>query len=346
MKIDPNRLRTLRQRKKLSRPDLERAAGITVRTIQRLENEPDECKTTREDTVNRLAKALDVEPGVLTGELDMPDADRVPDTEPDPVRIGAQIAPKARLAYDLIKRRYGVTATDVITMAPLLFTLLAEGSLAWRREKLKEAREAIRQLEQIGGYWRGGLDIGLGEAVYHGIDREEKSIRMADLFGERLLDDPDDTLVDRNFFDLSDENPFADYLRILAADLDIPESVTVDDGELDFRVEFRFPYYGICDEELNGIANRSPIGRAALESGFVGLSEIPRELMAEENGEERQKWLEDRMSEKFSGMNEEALAEFLKKVAPVLVGSKTKKMLEENESGMSKPETENEGDEQ
>ncbi len=346
MKIDHECLRRLRKSKPLSIQRLADMAGINARTVQRLEKEPDKCKTTREDTVLRLAKALDVEPGVLTGELDMPDADRVPDTEPDPVRIGAQIAPKARLAYDLIKRRYGVTATDVITMAPLLFTLLAEGSLAWRREKLKEAREAIRQLEQIGGYWRGGLDTGLHEAVYHGVDREEESIRRADLFGKRLLDDPDGTLVDRNFFDLSEENPFADYLHILAADLDIPESVTVDDGELDFRVEFRFPYYGICDEELDRITNASPVGRAALEMGFLRLSEVPEELMEEAKHEERQKWLEDRMSEKFSGMNEEELADFLKELAPVLVSSKTKKMLEENEPGMSKPETENEGDEQ
>ena len=60
MKVDSDRLRTLRQRKKLSRPDLERVSGITVRTIQRLENEPDKCRKTREDTVNELAKALDV----------------------------------------------------------------------------------------------------------------------------------------------------------------------------------------------------------------------------------------------------------------------------------------------
>ena len=143
MKVDSDRLRTIRQRKKLSRPDLERASGITVRTIQRLENDPDECKSTREDTVMRLAKALEVEPGVLTGELPVPEPGESPASEPDPVRIGAQIPPKARLAYDLIKRRYGVNATDVITMAPLFFTLLAAGSLAWRREKSEEAWEAF-----------------------------------------------------------------------------------------------------------------------------------------------------------------------------------------------------------
>ena len=190
MKIDANRLRTIRLQKKLSRPDLERASRITVRTIQRLENEPNECKTTREDTVMGLAKALEVEPGVLTGELPLPDPETTTVAESDPVRIGAQIPRKVRLAYDLIKRRYGVNATDVITMAPLFFALLAEGSLALRRQRLEEAREASRQLGQIDGYWRGGLATGLDDAVYNGIEREEESISSADLFGEHLTEDP------------------------------------------------------------------------------------------------------------------------------------------------------------
>ena len=67
----------------------------------------------------------------------------------DRVQMGAQVAPKTRLAYDLIKRRYGVSATEIINMAPLFFALLAEGSLAWRREKLEEAEEAIKRLNQI-----------------------------------------------------------------------------------------------------------------------------------------------------------------------------------------------------
>ena len=340
MKIDPNRLRTLRQRKKLSRPDLERVSGITVRTIQRLENEPDESKTTREDTVIRLAKALDVEPGVLTGELDMPDAEKVPGTEPDPVRIGAQIPPKARLAYDLIKRRYGVNTTDVINIAPLLFTLLAEGSLAWRREKLEEAREAIRQLEQIGGYWRGGLDIGLHEAVYHGVGREEESIRRADLFGKRLLDDPDSSLVDRNFFDLSEENPFADYLRKVADELAAPGFVDVDWGKLDFRSEFRFPYYDICNDELDRMSNGSLVCRIALQIGFVEFSEIPIELMTKDSAGGRQKWIEDKLSEAFKGQKLDNVENVLFRFAALSMGDKTKKMIEKKQSQSTSSEAE------
>ena len=273
MKIDSDRLRTIRKRKKLSRPDLERASGINMRTIQRLENEPDECKTTREDTVMRLAEALDVEPGVLTGEWDLPDADEAPFAEPGRVRIGAQIAPKARLSYDLIKRRYDVNATDVIYIAPLLFTLLAEASLAWRRERLEEAREASRQLDQIDGYWRGGLGTGLDDAVYNGITREEESISSADLFGEHLYDDPGTGLIDRYFFDSEEVNPFVDFLRKMADELAIPGIVEIDEGMLDVELDYSFPYYEICGIELDNIAKRSLIGRFALE---IGLCEFPK----------------------------------------------------------------------
>ena len=319
VKIDPDRLRTLRQRKKLSRPELERVSGITVRTIQRLENEPDECKTTRDDTVIRLANALDVGPGVLTGELDMPDADEAQVAEPDSVRIGAEIEPKVRLAYDLIKRRYGVNTTDLINMAPLFFALLAEGSLARRREELKEAREASPQLDQIDEYWRGGLGTGFYDAVYHGIEREEESIRTTDLFGERLLDDPDSSLLDSNLFnpdrvDLEGDNPFAGYLRKLADELAIPGIVNVDVGELDFELDFRFPKYEVWPEELSYIVNGSRKCRLALEFGLLRVSEIPDNFMAGGMDKERQEWIEDRISEKLKDSKNEIFAPIFQQI--------------------------------
>ena len=346
MKIDPNRLRTLRQRKKLSRPDLERISGITVRTIQRLENEPDECKTTREDTVIRLAKALEIEPGVLAGELPLPEPNEAPASEPDPVRIGAQIPPKVRLAYDLIKRRYGVNATDVITMAPLFFTLLAAGSLAWRREKSEEAWEAFLRLEDIEGYWRGSY-VSAYSTMEFGAVAEDDSIENSDLFGNELLDSSPGTLLDDGFFDPTCENPFATYLRKLATDLGIPGIVDVDGGELDFGLEFRFPYYDVCGDELDKIANASAIGRAALEMGFLRLSEIPKELMAKDKEEDRQQWLEDRMSAKFEGLKKEKLKKFFKALTILAhVSPKTKELLEEHESRNNIPETEKKGDDQ
>ena len=154
MKIDPKSLRSLRQKQGLTRPQLAERAKITVRTIQRLENEPQQCQKSRKDTLERLAKALGVKEDVLTGELPFHESGKAPASDSERVQIGAQIVPKVRLAYDLIKRRYGVSATEIINMAPLFFALLAEGSLAWRREQLKELKEGIDRLEQIDGFWR------------------------------------------------------------------------------------------------------------------------------------------------------------------------------------------------
>ena len=345
MKIDPNRLRTLRQRKKLSRPDLERAAGITVRTIQRLENEPDESKTTREDTVLRLAKALDVEPGVLTGELALLDAEKAPVAEPDPVRIGAQIAPKVRLAYDLIKRRYGVNATDLINMAPLFFTLLAEGSLAWRRRKLKRTkRRGIRRLSKMQDEIGNRMFGLVAEYAYEAYLLEKESIGKADLFSDHLFDDHGYAINDLCDVpvDSTKENPFANYLRKLTKDLPDTGIVSVDEGTLNISSDFRFPYYDICKAVLNKIANDSEIARSSLETGYARLSEIPEKLNAQVANEERQKWLEERLPDNLRDSSEKDRDLIRKVVSMHPTDERSRNFLEEGADA----DHENGGDEQ
>ena len=157
MKIDPERLHSLRNKKGFTRSQLAQRSGISERTIQRLENEPQRSQKSQEHTLNSLAQALGVEkePGVLTGELPLPNSDKAPTGDnSDRVQIGAQIAPKTRLAYDLIKHRYGVSRTEIINMAPLFFVLLAEGSLAQRREKLKEVEDMLGAIGRNKGHGR------------------------------------------------------------------------------------------------------------------------------------------------------------------------------------------------
>ena len=246
MQIDPARLLELRQRKKLSRPQLAEMSKVAERTIQRLEKEP---QPSRKNTLERLAKALGVKLDVLTGEEPLPESGKAPDSER--IQIGAQIVPKARLAYDLIKSRYGVSATEIINMAPLFFALLAEGSLAWRREQLKELKEGIDRLEQIDGFWRGQSLLFAMTPSPEDIEAEEDSIAKADLFGEHLLGCMTYDL------DPSTDNPFASYLRKLKADLAIPGVVDVDSGHPMFGSPLKFPDYNICRDELDRIANNS-----------------------------------------------------------------------------------------
>ena len=140
MKIDPDRLLSLRKKQGWSRPQLAKRSGITVRTIQRLESESESQRgqKSQEHTVDSLAKALGVESGVLTGELPLPESGKVPVSDTERVQIGAQIVPKVRDSPTTS------SSADMAVSAPprssafgtaLSFTLIAEGSLAWRRKR-------------------------------------------------------------------------------------------------------------------------------------------------------------------------------------------------------------------
>lgn len=294
MPINPERLRRLRKGRNLSRAKLSERARMSERTIRRLESDSEASEKPHELTLERLAGALRVEEGVLTGELPFPDLDE--SATPEPVQIGAKIDPMARLAYDFIKRHYGVSATEIIDMAPLFFVLLAEGSLAQRRERMKETYEAIDHLERI---WQSTDDASPyfnvaanTQEVTEWIELEEASIRKTDLFGEGLLSDSKNPWI-ADPFDPYDTNPFADYLRGLADALDKRSVVfCLQTGLLGSPP--RFPFYRICDGMIEAIANGSYEALRALTSGAVRLDDIPEELMAEGTGEARAEWLADR----------------------------------------------------
>ena len=272
MKIDAERLRTLRTSQGLSQAKLADKAKIHARTIRRMEREPEQCRKTREETVSMLAKALDVEPGVLTGDLPAPRFGKEPRSAPMRSPISAQIFSKSRLAYDLVSRRYGVTRSEIINLAPLFFALIAEGSLKWRREKLKEVDEAIGHIENPSAL----------HDLSEMIQEEESSLNNADVLGEQREEHITGHLLPYN--------PFARYLHEL-------DRLAVDDDQAHssgMRID-----YQICGDELAWITNRSRRARMCLEAGHARISEIPEEHMAEDAGEERAKWLEKQIPASF-----------------------------------------------
>ena len=341
MKIDPDRLRYLRKKQKLSLVKLAEKTrrvnppGITEKTIQRLEATSQQNTAVREHTIESLVKALNIDVGVLTGELPLPESDNMLADNPERVQIGAQIAPKARLAYDLIKRQYGVSATEIINMAPFFFALLAEGSLAQRREKVEEGLERLQQIEfgyGVFGYADTVADMVIGE--------EYESISKNDLFGEHLQD-----MIGGSPFDPDEDNPFAHYLRKLADELAKPDIVEVDRDRDDLRFGSppKFPDYDICSDELDRIANGSPDARRALETGHARFAEIPEEFMAEDASEARAKWLEDKLPGIYKALGEagDLLAD---RVA--VTSDENRKLVEKVDSQKTNSETEKEGDDQ
>ena len=285
MNVVPQRLRAIRTQRGLSRRELADRATVSEKQLQRLEFPEHAPRTIRPDTLARLAAALGVEPEQLTGE---------PPTQHDAkqVRITASLLPGVRLAYDLVERRYGFTAGQLINAAPLFFTILAEGSLAWRRVGLVELRAFESRLREIGGPRRFRYGYYARE-VSEGGALEEQAIQNGKLF-----DDPLDEDMDQ--YDLQDEinrNPFADYLATLADELGKPEFVDLDPlGHGRVGGLSDVPGHRVCSEDLARVASLDSDAAYALHAADVRLSEIPDELAGEDKADARRKWIERRLS--------------------------------------------------
>ena len=283
--VSPNVVRQLREDKRLARTRLAAKANLSERQLRRIEESDAPTVSVRDNTLMNLARALEVEPSVLTGESPPPKVTpRLAPAERSAIR--AMIEPKARLGYTLLKQRYGVNATDLINMAPLFFTLLAEGSLAWRQEQLADAEEAM---ERAAAFGNGHLAcMNAVHRAENGLSCERQSIEALDLFGEKIADD-----AYQWGYDSSTNNPFADYLRKLADDLGKSDVVSVGHGELGF-MSLEYPDYDLCGAELDTITNRSSQARWVLEVGHARLDQVPAELRGEDAAEQRAAWLESK----------------------------------------------------
>ena len=292
MPIDPKRLTELRKRKGLNQTQLATRARISSRQIARIESEASAGSTARDRTINKLAEALDVKPSVLTGEMSMPEAS-APSSLGRVRQVSAWVQPNAGLAYALIKRRYGVSLTTIINAAPLMFVLLAEGSFAWRREKLKEVKEATERLHSSGS--RHLLStFGGADRADNGAEAERQSIESRNLFGDDVLE----CLVEDGF-PLASTNPFAEYLCDLAAKIDDEDIVNVAaSGWIADRGALKnFPKFEICNGDVDRFTGGSKRLNFALRMGFLRVDHIPEELLTDDVAEGRRQWLDQQFEE-------------------------------------------------
>ena len=216
--IHPKRLRDLRTRKKFSRRKLAIKSGVSEKQIGRVETSDSDVPV-RMNTMIKLASALGVDAQML---LDDPTTlDPLPVPPSQDVQLSIKISSQVRLAYDLVKHRYGPSQKDIINLAPLLFVLLAEGSLSWRRQWLEEAKAAMARLEQLTSeremFNSEELDLEWDESF----EAEQESIKKNELLGDEILSG-------KGYWDSFDdmETPFLDYVTRLTKELNI--SVMVD----------------------------------------------------------------------------------------------------------------------
>src|SRR5215831_10548536 len=208
--IDPERLRQMRKLCELTQDELaQKAQPLNKQRVYQLESR--RCRV-RKGTLERLAIALRVEPGVLTGEKPIPKAASRVTASPDGTRLNVRVGASIRNAFLEVSEQYGVPVRWIAQIAPLLFVIVAEASLKRRRKKVEELKaERDRYEERISDLGLDYLDFPTNtneenRIIYY----EEESINRNDLFG----------LGGYNDYGGDDLNPFLVFVKELTKDSD------------------------------------------------------------------------------------------------------------------------------
>jgi transcriptional regulator with XRE-family HTH domain len=197
--INPATLKHLRKLRGLSQQDLANRVNCKKDTISRWERGL-HLDVRRREVRHELAKALRVEWPVLTKPIE-PGL-----TEDKPKTLKVKVSRSLNNKLALLESRYhlaGLHRSDIIELAPLLFLIVAEGSLLKRSRKLDDFENAINEAN---------------EAMPHLALQSEELKEM--LNAENWLIDEND--IDGGLCEGRLDNPFFDHIRDLAEG--IPES--------------------------------------------------------------------------------------------------------------------------
>ena len=277
--IHPEALKAFRARKHWTQEQLADATKgqkkVSLPTIKRIESTKESTYPANDRVAEALAKALGV---------GIEDFSKAPSEEEDreatlrksgyrPLRT--MLDAETSLAYYMVQHIYGVPIRSQIEMAPLFTALLAEASLAWRRERVAEIEAAADRLMDLGdGHFS------FANAAYRSLDGaadERKSIERRDLFGEHVGPDAFDL-----GYDPSQNNPFSDFLEHLAKKT---EAKTISfDTDFGWKTSDGLPAYRIGADIIEHLTGGDPDAEYAILRGHVRLKDIPKDLLGDEKG--------------------------------------------------------------
>ena len=312
MSIHPETLKLHRTLRHLSQADLATASKVSKKTISRIETGEAKPDGIRQNTVERLAKALDSTPEALarSPQADRQDARSVDDRlRSIRMRKIVDIIEQGKaLEYELVAQRYDIPMRALLEIMPLCFTLLAELSLKKRRQRLEDLAEAFDGYTTL-------LPKHLphGHVAYSDFEKatgdEEDSIASNDLFGAKMPEDGFSSAYEHGF-DPESSNPFYDFLYELADDLD-PEIVELD-GVLN---SYLLPEYSVCNGDLERLTGGARRADYALLRGYAHVADIPKKLRGDDASAERTAWLEDHVPEEKWEEEEKSHADFSARLA-------------------------------
>jgi len=292
--INPEALKFFRNRKPWTQERLADATKgqkkVSLPTIKRIESTKEGNYPANDRVAEGLAKALGV---------GIEDFSKAPSEEEDrkaslrksgyrPLRT--MLDAETSLAYNMVQHIYGVPIRSQIEMAPLFTALLAEASLAWRRERVAEIETAANRLMALGGG-----HFSFAHAAYRSLEGatdEQESIEKRDIFGEHVGPDAFDL-----GYDPSQNNPFSDFLKHLAEKAEVEEKTIFFDKNFGWKTSDGLPAYRIGADLIEQLTGGDPDAEYALLRGHVRLKDIPKDLRGEKMEASRIAWMIARIPE-------------------------------------------------
>jgi transcriptional regulator with XRE-family HTH domain len=261
--IRPDTLRSLRKQRRLTLDTLAEKAGVDKQTIHRLES--GQTDHPRNTTLERLAKALDVEADALAGSIDEGEAAAV--SEPSKSQINLRISNRARNALLLVCERYHVRPAQIVELAPLLFNWAAEKCF----QRFDERFEALQaQASQI------------SDAI------ERFNSDNLNLFGDSPAPNPfldADLEMDMHFADFGlfggrhdAATPISDLLDELVSEMNESSPTNGEQAEFAGWYANSSPDYSICKQEATWLADGDEVALENLLKGYAPLHELPKEF--------------------------------------------------------------------
>ncbi len=294
--VHPETLKILRKKMGLSQEGLAEASKVSKKTIARIETR--KGGKTRASTVDELAKALRVKPEKLGKE---PDHEAMHNEE---LRIkygwgvvNIRLDGETLIAYDLVAAQYGVHMLNVINAAPLLFTLLAEMSLAERRRRSQEVKLALEDFSPALVEFYSNTDKYLEDYI-----TEYEDSTSFDVVMPALLDDLQRSGLNRRFDLFSygmdgmfenyiEGNPFENFLKRLAKEVG-SNNDALNPEEIEFDLNTYHSSTSLFATFRKNLTGRSRRADFALSRGYVRIHQIPKDLLGDDAEPERVKWLE------------------------------------------------------
>lgn len=279
MRIDVATLKGLLQVQGLSQVDLSRRTKLGTKTIGRALS----GKELRTGNVERIAQALEVT------------VDTLVNPPPDPTRDAVKAKPGlSRLVMDLdhvtmnklqtAARRYQVEPKTIIKFAPLLFSLVAEASLAERAKNLRDWQEKMKTLidnAPASSEIRTELEARTAEIA----QREQASIDQRDLrSGFSSARQPETVGA---FTPEGVTNPFFSFLKGLSGD----RHFVIDNDSVDYLEYWLDSLADFGEAEFLAQTEIEEMANVTVYEEWVSLLDVPSELQQPHRGEDRARWL-------------------------------------------------------